>query len=338
MIKTAQVRWGVLGCARIFDRRVSSAFALTTNSEVIAIASRSKEKADDFASRHKISKAYGSYEALLRDPDIEAVYIALPNHLHTEWTLRAIEAGKHVLCEKPVALSYADARRAADEASARKLRLMEALMFRHHPQHARIREIAASGEIGEVVNFRGAFTFPASDVQRLWDASMGGGALLDVGVYPISAARYHFNAEPQKVAALAAFERGVDRHIIGILEFSGGRTACVEGGFDQTYTIRYEIVGTQGAVITDKAFQPGPTDVLIQIRTENGFRTESISGIDHYAAEITHFSEGVRNLTKDLYPGEDGQAQIRVIEALATALREQRVVDVLPHPASEITT
>lgn len=322
------VRWGVLGCARIFDRRVSNAFAQAMNAEVVAIASRFREKANDYASRHKINQAYDSYEALICDPNVEAVYIALPNHLHTIWTLRAIEAGKHVLCEKPIALTYADARKTAEAASERNVRLMEAFMFRHHPQHARIKEIAASGEIGNIVHFRGVYTYPAPDIQRLWDASMGGGALLDVGGYSISAARYHFDSDPIRVMGLAAFERGVDCRVIGILEFSQGRTACIEGGFDQIYTIRYEVIGSYGTVITEMAFQPGAADVIIQVKTQDESRTEIIPGTDHYMIQIIHISECIRDTAKPLYPGEDGQSQMRVVEALTTSLFERRSIKI----------
>ena len=325
------VRWGVLGCARVFERRMMSGYKQAANAEVTALASRDAAKAEECAARHGIARAYGSYEALLADSEIEAVYLPLPNHLHAEWTLRAFEAGKHVLCDKPLALTYADAKRMADAARAANRRLMEAFMYRHHPQHAHIGEMVRRGEIGSVAHFRGTFTFPGQGLTGYRrDAAKGGGALYDVGVYPLNAARFHFGAEPVVVAAVAGrdAETGVDEHTAAVLEFEDGRTASIECGFDQTFTTCYELAGSEGTITTERAFQPGDGPVTVTIRKGEDVRTETTAGADHYQREIEHFSACVRDPARDLWPGEDGTAQMRVVEAIQRSLREKRHVEV----------
>lgn len=331
MNEPEKVRWGVLGCARIFERRMLPAYAAAANAAVTAIASRSPERAEAAAAKHGIGRAFGSYAALLADPEIEAVYIPLPNHLHAEWSIRALEAGKHVLCDKPAALTYREAARMAEAARAANRRLAEGFMFRHHPQHARIAEIAQGGEIGELVHFRGAFTFPGGGhAGHRWDPAQGGGALYDVGVYPLNAVRLHFQAEPVAVAALCQRDAasGVDRHTAAVLEFADGRTACIEGGFDQPFTIRYDLIGTRGVITTERAYQPGDVPVTLTIRIGDEPRTETVAAANHYVHEIEHFSACVRDPARDLWPAEDGAAQMRAVEALQRSLREKRRVEV----------
>lgn len=328
---SAVVRWGVLGCASIFERRMMPAFRAAEGAEVVGIASRTLDRANDCAAKHGIPRAFGSYAALLADPEIEVVYIPLPNHLHAEWTLRALEAGKHVLCDKPAALSYGDARRMAEAARAAGRRLAEGFMYRHHPQHARIAEIVAGGEIGTPAHFRGTFTFPGGARHRegFRFQPEGGGAFLDVGVYPLNAARYQFGQEPVAVAAAGSFDpaSAVDVHTAAVLEFGDGRTATIEGGFDQTFTIRYEIAGDEGVVMTERAYQPGDGPVTLAVRRGDDVRTETVSGANHYVREIEHFGACVRDPGRDLRPGEDGVAQARAVEAVLRSLRERRRVE-----------
>jgi predicted dehydrogenase len=297
---------------------------------LVAVASRSKDKAEATATRHNVGRAHGSYENLLADPDVEAVYIPLPNDQHCEWTLRALEAGKHVLCDKPGALTYADAVRMASAARAAGLRLMEGFMCRHHPQHARVAETVASGEVGEAVHFTGTFTYPAEYAPGAirWSREHGGGALLDTGVYPINVARLLFGAEPIAVSAVAAWDEGtdVDRHTIALLEWADGRTASVMGGFDQAFTTRYEVRGRSGVVTAERAFQVGDAGVTLSIRVGDDTRTEHLPHVDQYGREIEHFSRCVRDPSLPLWPGEDGAAQARVVEAVIRSARERRRV------------
>ena len=329
---------GVLGCARVFERRMVPAFAAANNSTLAAVASRSQEKAEMIAAKHGIPRAYGSYQALLDDSTIDAVYIPLPNDLHRKWTLRALQAGKHVLCDKPAALSYADARGMATAATSAGLRLQEGFMYRHHPQHTRLGEIVVSGEIGEPVHIHGSCTYLADLSHRAnirWNLEQGGGALLDVGVYPVNAARLYFRAEPVAVFATATLdeETGVDLHTSAVMEFPGGRTATIVGGFDQAFATRLEIVGSKGIVTCGRAFQVGENGVQLSVTVQDTVRTESFPHSDQYADEVAHFVDCIRDPQKTLRPGEDGAAQARVTEALCRSAREKRRVLV-----EEITT
>jgi predicted dehydrogenase len=300
--------------------------------ELMAVASRSEEKARATAAKHGIPRAYGSYDALLADPEIEAVYIPLPNDQHAAWTLRALDAGKHVLCDKPAALIYADARRMADAARSANLQLMEGFMWRHHPQYARISEILASGEVGTLIHFRGVFTYSAPpDLTNLrWQPAHGGGALLDVAVYPINAARAYVGEEPEAVYAAAVLEpsSGVDRHTSGLLEFADGRIAYFLGGFDQPFQSRYEIVGTNGSIIAERGFQIGEKGVNVIVRVGDEERTEFFPHVDQYGLEIAHISACIRDPAIPLSPGEDGTAQARLVEALRRSAAEKRRVQI----------
>lgn len=326
------VRWGVLGVASIFERRMAPAFASAENAEIVALASRSRDRAEAAAERFSIARAFGAYDDLLADPRVEAVYIPLPNHLHVEWTLAALAAGKHVLCDKPLSPVFADAQQCAQAAQSSGLRLMEGFMHRHHPQHARAAEIAQSGALGDIVHFRGAFTYAAEARHKStyrFDASAGGGALLDVGVYPLNTARLLFGSEPESVIAAQVLDpqgSGVEVRVIATLNFPGGRTAVIEGGFDQTFTIRYDLVGSVGVVSSERAYQPGDGPVTLSLRTGDDVRTETIPGTNHYVREIEHFGQCVRDPEKPLWPGEDGLAQARVVEAVRRSLRENRRV------------
>ena len=301
----------------------------SADADLVAVASRSLEKARTVAAKHGISRAYGSYDALLADPDIEAVYIPLPNDQHAAWTLRAIAAGKHVLCDKPVALSLADAVAMASAADAAGLRLQEGFMFRHHPQHGRVCEIIASGEIGEPVHFRGTFAYQANfdgDNIRM-NTAQGGGAFLDVGVYPLNAARWFFG-EPAAVMAASRTDAatGIDLHTTVLLEWANGRTGTVTGGFDQPFITQYEIIGTSGTVTAERAFQVGESGVNVAVRGGDSERVEAFAHFDQYALEIAHFSQCVRDPAKPLAPGENGVAQARVTDAVRVSAREKRRV------------
>jgi predicted dehydrogenase len=316
---------------------MAPAFQAARNAELVGIASRSLEKAEASAQRHQIPRFFGSYDALLADDEIEAVYIPLPNDQHREWSLRAMEAGKHVLCDKPAALTYSDALLMADTARAAHLRLMEGFMWRHHPQHARIREIIAGGEIGVPIHFRGVFTYPATpDLSNIrWQKLAGGGALWDVGVYPVNAARYHFAVEPVAVQAVSRWDdaTGIDVHTVAILEFPEGRTAVITAGFDQAFASRYEIVGDKGSITAERGFQVGEKGVQLTLRVgDSDVHTESFPHLNQYTREIEDFSACIRDETLTLAPGEDGVAQAAVCEALMRAMTERRRVTL-----SEIT-
>ncbi len=324
------VRWGVLGCARVFERRMVPGFrAASGDATLLAVASRFGEKAREVAGRHGVPRAYDSYASLLCDPDIEAVYIPLPNDLHCEWTLAALAAGKHVLCDKPVALTYTDAYAMAIAAKSKGLRLAEGFMYRYHPQHERVRAILGSGGIGEPVHFSGTFAYSASfePSNIRMNAAQGGGAFLDVGVYPLNAARWFFG-EPVAVTAAQRPDRehGVDAHTTVLMEWADGKTATIYGGFDRPFVTRYEITGTTGRVTAERAFQVGEGGVTVTVRAGESEVVEPWAHLDQYGLELAHFSRCVRDERKPLAPGEDGLDQARVVEAVRVSAHEQRRV------------
>jgi xylose dehydrogenase (NAD/NADP) len=320
------VRFGVLGCARVFERRMAPALKSAGNAALHAVASRTLEKAQATAEKHGVARAYGNYDALLADPDIEAVYIPLPNDQHAEWTVKALAAGKHVLCDKPLALSVAEAEWMAGAAAASGLRLMEGFMYRHHPQHQKVFEVLRSGAIGEPVHFRGIFTYPATADHAgiRWNPAQGGGAFLDVGVYPLNAARWLLGSEPTEAKALAVRDSGtgVDIHTAALLAFPNNCTASLIGGFDQAFTSRYELVGREGSITAERAFQVGESGVRVLVRANNS-DTEEVFFFEHqdqFKLEVEHFAACVRDPQKSLEPGEDGVAQARAQALVQSAL------------------
>src|SRR5216110_1279923 len=205
-----KVKWGVLGVAAIAVKKVIPAMQKGEWSEITAIASRDSRKANDAAGKLGIHKAYGSYEELLADPEIEAVYNPLPNHLHVPWSLKAIEAGKHVLCEKPIALNAAEAQTLVDAARRRpELKVMEAFMYRFHPQWQRAQQLVSDGEIGELRPIHSFFSYYNVDQQNVRNqADIGGGGLYDIGCYNISLSRFIFKREPARVSSIVEYDPG----------------------------------------------------------------------------------------------------------------------------------
>jgi xylose dehydrogenase (NAD/NADP) len=249
-----RLKWGVLGNATIARVCVIPAIQRSGNGIVHALATRSPEQAVALASEHHIEHVYGNYEALLGDPEIDAVYVPLPNHLHHPWTIRALQAGKHVLCEKPLACRAPEALEMAEAASRAGLLLMEALMYRFHPRSRRIQQMVSGGEIGEPRWVRTSFCFhigeerlAACDNPRM-RPEMGGGALLDVGCYGVSVARWLLGAEPGCLQAQAIYHpSGVDVHFVGTLRFAHSHLATVEASFVSALQQTYAVVGTEGS-------------------------------------------------------------------------------------------
>lgn len=317
-----RLRWGVLGAANIALQRFIPAIRAGSEGEVVAIASRSNERARDVASRLDIPRAYGTYESLLGDPTVEAIYLALPNSLHAEWTVRAAEAGKHVLCEKPLTSSREAAERMLASCRKAGVLLAEGFMYRHHPQHARVQELVAQGSIGKPVLLRVSFTFnlsperrQAGDIRMRRD--LDGGALMDVGSYGVNAARYLFRAEPVEVVAHHTVDpvAGIDTSFAGVLRFSDGRLAVVDASFDGGLTQRYEIGGSDGRITVDKAFRPEDQWTPIVLSRGDESAIERIPPANHYALLADHFAASVRE-GRLLPPAEEGVQQARAIEAL----------------------
>ena len=299
----------------------------------MAVAARDGDQARAFAAELGIPRAYGSYDELLADPEIDGVYIGLPNALHAEWTVRAAQAGKHVLCEKPLSKRAADVERMAAACERAGVLLMEAFMWRHHPRHAKVRELLAAGVVGEPQFVRASHRF-AMDAARRGKPDvrvqpvLDGGSLMDMGCYPVNAARFLFDAEPVEVTALQRFDTdlGVETALAMVLRFPGDRLAVLDGSFDANGPQRYEVTGFKGSLVVEPAFQPGPGSTSIQIDLGEARQVIEVApGIDQYGAEADHFVRSVRAGTL-LAPAEDGRAQARVIEALYLSAATGRAV------------
>ncbi len=320
-----KVKWGVLGCSSFARRRTIPAMLVSPSVELVGIASRAIEKARAFCDAFGVSKAYGSYDEMLADPAIEAVYIPLPNGLHGEWMIRAAACGKHSLCEKPFTSSPEEAARVAQAAREHGVLVMEAFMWRFHPQHLRARAAVDGGEIGAVRLLRGAFTFQIGTEPNVrLHSELTGGCVMDVGCYPISAARYYFGAEPVAVYARGEADprHAVDMHACGILEFPAGR-ALFDCAFDLPYRTRLEITGENGIIQIPKPWLPDPEAVI----TING-KEEKMPAASQYVNEFEHFSCSVRGGSVLRYGPEDAILQMKVIDAVLRSIQSHKAEEI----------
>ena len=321
-----KIRWGILSTANIALKRFIPGVAKTDNSVVHAIASRNPHRAKEAADRLDIPRSYGSYEELLADPEIDAIYNPLPNALHAEWTIKAAQAGKPILCEKPLAVDAAEAQRMVDACRSHGVLLMEAFMYRFHPRHLRVRELIDAGTIGEVRFVRTAFTFMLEPFDpsnvRLKDL-LSGGALMDVGCYCVNASRFLFAEEPQWASAQWDFreEFGVEVSLAGILGFSDSRTAIFDCGFRAAGRGFYLVAGTNGSIEVPDAFVPGIDEQEIRISEGTDVRVETISGADHYALEAEEFADALLNARPLRIPADDAVKTLNAIEALHRSAR-----------------
>jgi predicted dehydrogenase len=320
------LNWGVLGTGFIAQKALIPVLQRLPRTRLLAIASQDEPRARASAARFGIPRAYGSYAALLADPDIQCVYIALPNDLHQAWTLRAAAAGKHVLCEKPLALSLAELDAMEAACAAAGVRLMEALMYRFHPRMERLRALLDANTIGPVRDVVAAFSFPltAQTNYRL-DPSRGGGALWDVGGYCVHAARHALlGAEPVAAQAAARYgPSGTDEQLAGLLEFSDGRTAQIACGFRMAEQQHITIVGASGVLeIPHPAFTAWHGDPApILLRHGADVETLACPSADPYELMAAAFSDAIRNGTPVPYPLAETRATLRAVLALGQAAR-----------------
>ena len=252
---TTNIRWGLLSTARI-NRRVIPAIRASQRGELVAVASRSLENAQTYAKEWEIPQAFGSYEAMLVSGAVDAVYISLPNHLHAEWTIKALQAGVHVLCEKPFALTLDEVNAMIAAQAETGMVLAEAFMYRHHPQTKLAGEIVKSGKLGEIALVRGAFDFAFASRQNIrLDPKVGGGCLWDVGIYPVSLAQYFMGGAPETVSAtLWIGDTGVDETFAGQMTYCGNRLAQISSSFRTPYHTFFEIIGTAGRLHITRPF------------------------------------------------------------------------------------
>jgi predicted dehydrogenase len=313
------VRWGVLGVANIFMKKALPPLLKTDAVDLMAIASRSEQKARSAARAFGIARSYGAYEDLLADPDIEAVYIPLPNHLHAEWIRKAADAGKHVLCEKPLALNAEEAAACVEYASKRGVRLMEAFMYRFHPQWQRVHELVRIGEIGEVLFVHTSFAYNNKDPENIRNKlAMGGGALMDIGCYAVSSARFIFAREPERVIALFTRDASFKTDILSsaILDFGGPRSVFTVA--TQSFpTQRVDIFGSSGRIHIGIPFNMHP-DVPPQLTVITGIgeRRPILPAADQYGLEFEAFSQALRRDLPVPTPAEDAVSNQKVLDAL----------------------
>ncbi len=310
------LRWGFLSTARI-NSALFTPLRISKRNKLLAVASRSKEKADVYARERKIPHAYGSYETLLADPEIDVIYNPLPNHLHAEWTIKAVEAGKHVLCEKPLALGLDEVDAMAAAADKHGKVVAEAFMYRSHPKTLKVKEIMDSGELGKLKMVRGSFTFLMTNPDDFrWKPGMGGGSLWDIGCYPLSYTRSVLGAEPLEVFGWQVTgPTGVDESFVAEIRFPGDIYTQFDCSIKVPYHTFLEIVGDQGTLSVPNPFNPGANEVMYLMK--NG-KTETITikGPRPYVSEVEDMADAILLGKPPRVSLADSRANVAAILAL----------------------
>jgi len=314
------VAWGVVSTAHI-NRLVLAGARASAEADVIAVASRDEARAQAYAREHGIERAYGSYEALLADPDVEAVYISLPNAPHVEWSIRALEAGKHVLCEKPLSRHPEEVERAFDAADRAGRLLMEAFMYRHHPQTLRLQELVDGGAIGALRLIRATFSFPLVDGANVrLRRDLQGGALMDVGCYCVSAARL-LAGEPERVHAEQVLGGdGVDVRLAATMRFGGDVLAQFDAALVLPDRDELEVVGDAGALFLEDPWHCHAA--RIELRRADGVEVVTTGTADAYRLELENLGDAIRGRAAPLLGRADAVGQARAIAALLRSADE----------------
>jgi predicted dehydrogenase len=320
------MRWGILGAARI-NRSIIPALRAAEGHVLEAVASRDGDKATAYAAEWAIPRAHASYEALLGDAGVDAVYIPLPNHLHAEWAIRAAQAGKHVLCEKPLALTLDEVDRIAAAAAAAHVHVAEAFMYRHHAQTLAVRELVAGGAIGTLRLVRGCFSFTLDrpgDVR--FDPAKGGGALWDVGCYPVSYARTIIGAEPETVLATTVMgATGVDMTVAAVLRFPGNVVALLDASFIAPFRTEVEVVGSAGTIRVSHPFKPGEHETVLLVRGDETLE-HVVTAPALYVSQFEDFARAVRGAAAPVVTLADSRHNTAALLAILEAGRTGRSV------------
>jgi predicted dehydrogenase len=315
------LNWGLLSTARI-NRALIPPLRVSRRNHLLAVGSRTQESADAYAREKKIERAHGTYEALLADPDIHVIYNSLPNHLHAEWTIKAVEAGKHVLCEKPLALSVdeVDAIKSAAQEHGRVV--AEAFMYRHHLQTLKVQELVRNGSLGILKLVRGSFSFVLSrtgDVRL--NPEWGGGSIWDVGCYPISYTRSVLGEEPFEVFGWQATgPTGIDLTFIGQMKFVNDVHAQFDSSFDIPFHSFMEIVGSEATLSIPRPFKPGINEEIF-ITRDDKTETIKIKGQELYLGEVEDMADAILDGKDTLISLDDSRANVAVISALLESAR-----------------
>jgi predicted dehydrogenase len=322
------IRFGFLTTARINDALLDGV-ERTPLAEVVAVGSRDPARAEAYAREKGIARAHRSYEGVLADPEVDAVYIALPNALHVEWAIRALEAGKHVLCEKPMSQRAAEVARAFDAAEAADRVLMEAFMYRHQPQVKRLKALVEDGAIGELRLVRAQFSFTLTEPENVrWIADLGGGALLDVGTYCVSISR-HVAGDPEVVyGTKVVAPGGADSRFAGILRFAGDVLGHFDCGFDLPRRHEVEVVGSEGLLTLSPAF--GRDDGVLELHREDEVERIVVPATHRYALQVENFCRAVAGEEPPLLDRRESIGQAATLEALLASAESGEPVPVVP--------
>ncbi len=321
MAKATPLRWGLLGTARI-NRALIEPIRLSKNSILSAVASRSPDRAADYATTWGIPRFYSSYDALLADPEIDVIYNSLPNSLHAEWSVKAIQMGKHVLCEKPMTTSTNDMDAIISVAKNTGRVITEAFMYRHHPQTILVKQMVDNGEIGNLQLIRGSFCYTntrSPDVR--FDPDLGGGSLWDVGCYPISYARYITKNEPIEVYGHQVVgQTGIDLLYVGQMNFPGDAIAQFECSFITPFKVYIELTGDKGRIIIPEPYKPGINTKII-VERAGQVQSNRIKGAKLYQGEVEDIENAIMLGNPPRISLEDSRANIATIEALYKSAR-----------------
>ncbi len=326
-----KIRWGILSTANIGRRALVPALHNAGNGELVAVASRDLGKARAYADELNIPRAYGSYEALLADPEIDAIYNPLPNDGHATWSIQAAAAGKHVLCEKPLASDAAEAEEMVKAFKAHDRLLAEAFMYRFHPRTRRVLEMVQNGAVGHIQQIGSAFTFRLrNDANIRLEGKLAGGSIMDVGCYAVGVMRLMTGEEPVAVNAFAHYnQRGADEMAVGTLVFPSGALGHFDCGMRAQGGQWYDIRGSDGRIFVEDAFV-APKDKPCLIRYWRGDQYEEIefAPVDQYQLMAEDFGDAILNNRPPLFPAEDGVAAMRLMDSLRESAQANR--DVMP--------
>jgi xylose dehydrogenase (NAD/NADP) len=313
---TKVLNWGLLSTANI-NRALIPPINNSERNELVAVASRDADKAQAYAKKWDIPKAFGSYQAMLEDAGIDVIYISLPNGLHAEWTIKAAQSGKHVLCEKPLAMSVNEVEAIREAADQSGVIVAEAFMYRHHPQSQQVKLLVDEGQIGDLQLIRGSFTFPLEDKQdiRLF-SKLGGGSIWDLGCYPISYARFVAGSDPDQVFGWQICnEDGVDLQFVGQMLFPHGVMAQFDSSFQTSDRAQIEIVGEQGSLFLSNPYKPGWSNI-IRLTRDGETKEISVPGEELYSGEVEDMTDAILYGRKPRISLEDSQGNVATIQAL----------------------
>ncbi len=321
---TDQIRWGILSTANIGRKKVIPGIQRASNGVVAAVASRDYDRAATFAADLGIPRVYGSYEELLDDPDIDAIYNPLPNSHHAEWAIRCAETGKPMLCEKPLARDAAEAQTMVDAFAARDVLFAEAFMYRFHPQHQHVRRLIDSGAIGDLNTIQATFSFDITgreDDIRL-QGDLAGGALMDIGCYCVNVMRFITGEEPEAVQAMARMGKEVDEILTGLLAFPSGVMGHFDCGFRAIVTNTYEVRGPKGRIVVNTAFTPDwQQDTTIHHYHGQEHEIITIPAVDQYQLMVEDFGDALLNSRPPRFHPQDAVQNMAVIDQLYASLK-----------------